>query len=86
MVTMRLSSIKGLSLKFKGPFFNEFVVSVPGSAGALREKVLFSRGVDIGLPLTPLYPELGETLLVCATETKTEADILKLETAIKEAL
>ena len=81
----RLSSIKGCSLKFKGPFFNEFVLSVPGSAAALREKALV-RGVDIGLPLAPLFPELGETLLVCATETKTEADILKLEAAIKEAL
>jgi glycine dehydrogenase subunit 1 len=81
----RLSAIKGCSLKFKGPFFNEFVLTVPGSAAALREKAL-GRGVDIGLPLAPLFPELGETLLVCATETKTEADILKLETAIKEAL
>lgn len=81
----RLSEIKGCSLKFKGPFFNEFVLTVPGKAAALREKAL-ARGVDIGLPLAPLFPELGETLLVCATETKTEADILKLETAIKEAL
>ncbi len=81
----RLSAINGCSLKFKGPFFNEFVLAVPGSAAALREKAL-ARGVDIGLPLAPLFPELGETLLVCATETKTEADILKLEAAIKEAL
>ena len=81
----RLSAIKGCSLKFKGPFFNEFVLAVPGKAAAMREKAL-ARGVDIGLPLAPLYPELGETLLVCATETKTEADILKLETAVKEAL
>ena len=82
----RLAAIKGVSLKFKGPFFNEFVISVPYSATKLREKILASCGVDAGLPLAPLYPELGETLLVCATETKTEADILKLETAIKEAL
>ncbi|MBI4352003.1 MAG: aminomethyl-transferring glycine dehydrogenase subunit GcvPA [Elusimicrobia bacterium] len=82
----RLSSIKGCSLKFKGPFFNEFVLSLPVSAAKLRGKVLSARGVDIGLPLAPLYPELGETLLVCATGTKTEADILKLEAAIKEAL
>ena len=81
----RLSALKGCSLKFKGPFFNEFVLSVPGSAAALREKAL-ARGVDIGLPLAPLYPELGEALLVCATETKTEADILKLADAVKEAL
>ena len=82
----RLSAIKGCSLKFKGPFFNEFVLSVPGSAAKLREKALAMRGVDVGLPLAPLFPELGETLLVCATETKTEADILKLEAAIKEAI
>ncbi len=82
----RLSAIKGCSLKFKGPFFNEFVLAVPGKAAELREKVLAMKGIDIGLPLAPLYPELGETLLVCATETKTEADILKLEAAIKEAL
>ncbi|OGS13648.1 MAG: glycine dehydrogenase (aminomethyl-transferring) [Elusimicrobia bacterium RIFOXYA12_FULL_57_11] len=82
----RLSSINGCSLKFKGHFFNEFVLTVPGSAAKLREKALAARGVDIGLPLAPLYPELGETLLVCATETKTETDILKLEAAIKEAL
>jgi glycine dehydrogenase subunit 1 len=81
----RLSSIKGCSLKFKGPFFNEFVLAVPGKAAAMREAAL-GRGVDIGLPLAPLYPELGETLLVCATETKTEADILKLEAAVKEAI
>lgn len=82
----RLASIKGVSLKFKGPFFNKFAVSVPGSAAKLREKVLAARGVDIGLPLTTLFPELGETLLVCATETKTEADILELEKAIRENL
>ena len=80
----RLSSIKGVSLKFTRPFFNEFVLSVPGSAAKLREKILANSGVDAGLPLTALYPELGETLLVCATETKTEADILKLEKAVRE--
>lgn len=81
----RLCSIEGVSLKFKGPFFNEFVISVPGSAQKLREKAL-PAGVDIGLPLAPLFPELGETLLVCATETKTEADIVRLEKAVKGAI
>ncbi|MDT8287354.1 MAG: aminomethyl-transferring glycine dehydrogenase subunit GcvPA [Elusimicrobiales bacterium] len=81
----RLSSIKGCSIKFKGPFFNEFVLSVPGSAAAMREKAL-GQAVDIGLPLAPLYPELGETLLVCATEMRTEADIARLEKAVKEAI
>ncbi|KAF0126176.1 MAG: glycine dehydrogenase subunit 1 [Elusimicrobia bacterium] len=81
----RLAGIKGCSLKFKGPFFNEFVLSVPGSAAAMREKAL-GQGVDIGLPLAPLYPELGETLLVCATEARTEADIARLEKAVREAI
>ncbi len=82
----RLAAVKGLSLKFKGPFFNEFVLAVPGDAAKLREKILRNAGVDPGLPLKNLYPELGEALLVCATETKTEADILKLEKAFRENL
>jgi len=79
----RLSSVKGVSLKFKGPFFNEFVISVPRDAAELRASVLEREAVDIGLPLKAMYPELGDALLVCATETKTEEDIKKLEEALR---
>jgi glycine dehydrogenase subunit 1 len=83
----KLSGIKGAALRFKGTFFNEFVLEVNRDAAALREKVLAKDQNDIGLPLKELYPTLGPgALLVCATETKTEADILRLEKAIRENL
>jgi glycine dehydrogenase subunit 1 len=81
----RLAGIKGASLRFKSPFFNEFVLDVKSGAARLREKVLTKERIDIGLPLNDLYPALGpEALLVCATETKTEEDILRLEKAVRE--
>jgi glycine dehydrogenase subunit 1 len=36
---------------------------------------LARRGIFGGLDLTDRYPELGHGLLVCATETKLDADI-----------
>ena len=81
----KLASVKGAALKFKGSFFNEFVLNVSCDAARLREKVLAKERIDIGLPLKDLYPALGPgALLVCATETKTEEDILRLEKALRE--
>ncbi|HBW22288.1 MAG: glycine dehydrogenase (aminomethyl-transferring) [Elusimicrobia bacterium GWA2_56_46] len=80
----KLSAVKGAALKFKAPFFNEFVLEV-GDAARLRERILAKDHIDIGLPLKDLYPALGQgALLVCATETKTEEDILRLEKALRE--
>ena len=36
---------------------------------------LGGRGIVGGYALEPVYPELKHCLLVCATETKTDADI-----------
>jgi glycine dehydrogenase subunit 1 len=72
-----LSSIDGLSPKFSGPTFNEFVLSVDGKAsnvlGRLREK-----GISAGIDLGRFYPELDNCILTCVTEKKTEADIARL--------
>ncbi len=81
----RLSAVGGASLRFKSPFFNEFVLQVRGDAARLREKILSKERIDIGLPLKNYHPVLGPgALLVCATETKTEEDVLKLEKALKD--
>ena len=82
----RLCSIKGISLKFKGPFFNEFTLALPCAAKELRSRLVEKENIDPGLPLKDFYPELGETLLVCATETKTEQDIAQLEKAVRESI
>ncbi|MBU2574075.1 MAG: aminomethyl-transferring glycine dehydrogenase subunit GcvPA [Elusimicrobia bacterium] len=81
----RLAAVKGAALLFKAPFFNEFVLQVKSDATSLREKILAKERIDIGLPLKNFYQGLGPgALLVCATETKTEEDILRLQKALKE--
>jgi glycine dehydrogenase subunit 1 len=54
----------GLTRKFSGSFFNEFVIEAPESLndGLLRENIIG------GLPLKRFYPELENCMLVCATE------------------
>jgi glycine dehydrogenase subunit 1 len=49
-------------------------------------KALAARGILGGLDLAPYYPELGPALLVCATETKTAADIERYRASLNEAL
>ncbi len=61
----------GASLPFSGPFFNEFVVRPAGRApGAVNDLALRSKIIG-GLELGRFFPELGDALLVCATETAT---------------
>jgi glycine dehydrogenase subunit 1 len=81
----RLGSVPGIKRKFAGPFFNEFVLGFPKpwadvDAG-LREK-----GFIGGLGLASLYPELGDSALVCVTELKTKDDIDRLASAVGEVL
>ena len=49
-------------------------------------RALAGRGIIGGLDLAGYYPELGNALLVCATETKTSADIERYRAALSEAL
>lgn len=82
----KLTEIPGIKKTFSGNFFNEFVITLPCDADKLREKILEKENIDIGLPLKTLFPEMGNALLVCATETKTEEDIDRLAKAVKENL
>ncbi len=72
LATQNLSKAHYLSSKikprFSGPFFNEFVASTNGAAPErLNEKLLEKRIIG-GLPLAKFYPELGNAVLLCATE------------------
>jgi len=53
---------------FSGPFFNEFVVSTQGRTPEQVNGTLLSKKIIGGLPLQRFYPELGNAMLVCATE------------------
>jgi glycine dehydrogenase subunit 1 len=62
-----------LPLRFSGPYFNEFVGTVEDPA-ALNQALL-ERKIVGGLPLARFYPELGDALLVCATEMARREDM-----------
>jgi glycine dehydrogenase subunit 1 len=68
-------------------FFNEFAIRVPGDATALVHE-LAPRGIIAGVPFARLDPNAGlnDVLLVCATETTTDADIIAFAQALKEIL
>ena len=69
--------------RFSGQFFNEFVVTIPRTADAL--KAAEARGILAGLPLAADYPELDDALLVSVTEMNRAADIARLAQSLAEA-
>jgi glycine dehydrogenase subunit 1 len=62
-----------LPLRFSGPFFNEFVVATK-SPDSVNQSLL-DRKIIGGLPLARYYPELENTLLLCATEMSKREDM-----------
>ena len=84
-LTAALTRLPGVRLAFPGPYFHEAVLQLDRPVAPVLE-VLASRGILGGLDLSAYYPELGHALLVCATETKTSADIDRYRSALGEAL
>ncbi len=69
-----LTAISGVTTVFNSPYFHEIVVRVTKPVDVML-KELAKRGVQGGYALKDAYPELADCLLVCATETKTTADL-----------
>ncbi len=81
----KLMTVTGVELVFQASYFHEFVIRLPKSVeSVLRE--LAELKVQAGFSLRQTYPELGECLLVCATETKTAEDIEKFVTLLASVL
>jgi glycine dehydrogenase subunit 1 len=80
-----LRCIPGCSLRFAGPFFNEFVLQVHRPAAEVAQALL-ERGIIAGLPLGRYFPDMADCLLVCATETKAQADLGRLALSLEEVL
>ncbi len=80
-----LTRIDGVRAAFSGPRFHEAVLQLDRPVAPVLA-ALESRDILGGLDLAPHYPELGDALLVCATETKTPADIQAFASALGEAL
>jgi glycine dehydrogenase subunit 1 len=76
------SSLPGFSLG-PGPFFKEFLLTLPGNAEAAAEK-LREKGIVPGLPLSRYYPGREKDLLVCVTEKNSREAIETLVQSLKE--
>lgn len=72
-----LSSIPGIEPLFASPFFHEVSWRINQPTEKLLAEMARAR-IQAGYPLKQHYPELGESLLLCATETKTDEDIAYL--------
>ncbi len=81
----QLEKINGVKRAFSGPIFHEAVLTLPASVNEILSK-LKQKGILGGLDLQEHYPELGNTLLVCATETKITADLQNYAEALKHVL
>jgi glycine dehydrogenase subunit 1 len=83
----KLAAIRGVRV-LNRHFFNEFTIRVPANASTVIE-ALVRRNVLGGVPvsrLEPQRPELGDLIVVAATETATAADICAFAAALAEGL
>lgn len=69
-----LCKVAGVKPAFNAPRFHEAVLILDRPVAPVLA-ALARRGIFGGLDLADRYPELGHALLVCATETKFDADI-----------
>jgi glycine dehydrogenase subunit 1 len=81
----RLAPIKGVERVFGGPFFHEAVLRLNRPVQDVLAGMA-GEGILGGYALGENYPELGEALLVCATETKTGADLDRYAAALSRVL
>lgn len=70
---------------FSGAYFNEFVVPMGSAKPEAVNETLLEKKIIGGLPLAHYYPELGNAMLVCATETTKRADMDVFADALLEA-
>jgi glycine dehydrogenase subunit 1 len=80
-----LGRVRGVKLAFDGPRFHEAVLQLSKPIKPIL-KALAERGIVGGYDLSSHYPELGNALLVCATEIRTDEDIEEYAKVLEEVM
>ena len=80
-----LSAIDGVEPLFEGPNFHETALRLDRPVAPVLE-ALAARDILGGFDLSDDYPELGDALLVCATETKTDEDLSTFAHALSDVM
>ena len=86
LLRQRLMSIKGVKSVFNAPIFHECVVQLDTDIKQLINTLARDHHILAGFEVSAHYPELGNALMVCATETRTENDIEQFATKLDTLL
>jgi len=78
-----LGRLQGFGLRFREPFFHEFVLRCPRPPEAINQRLL-EHGILGGYDLGPDYPALQDHMLIAVTEMNTREEIEALAEALKE--
>ena len=81
----KLSAIDGVNAHFTGVGFHEAVIKLDTNVADVL-KALMNKKILGGFDLSSDYPELGNAMLVCATEMRTEEDINAYVSALSEIM
>ncbi|MBU1776026.1 MAG: glycine dehydrogenase, partial [Gammaproteobacteria bacterium] len=84
-LSVQAAGVHSVKRLFNSPHFHEVVLHLPKPSAEVLAKMQ-EQGVLGGFDLQPHYPQLGNAILVCATETKTSDDIEKYVAALRHAL
>jgi len=82
----RLTAIKGVNAQFTGQTFHECVLTVDADAEQLINQLAKEHHILGGFNVAKDYPTLKNTLLVCATETRTENDIERFANTLDQLI
>ena len=85
LLVEKLSAITGVNKAFAGTYFHETVLQLEAPAAEVLSGLL-EKGILGGYNLSQDYPELGNAILVCTTEMRTEEDINAYAEAMRQVL
>jgi glycine dehydrogenase subunit 1 len=71
----KMKEIAGVEAVFSRPYFHEVLVRLSDRKATDVLVQLSKEGIEAGYATAAAYPELGECLLICVTETKREQDL-----------
>ena len=80
-----LTQIEGVELVFNSAYFHEALLRISKPTHAVLPALL-NAGIAGGYAIGEHYPQLSNTLLVCATEMRTDEEIVHYAQALREII
>lgn len=84
----QIDAIDGVAVRWRSPFFREFVVCFDEVALSIEEidNALRKAGIFGGKDLSRDFPELGKSALYCVTEMHSQQDIDRLVSTLRKVI